>query len=665
MGVEALSVKELKALLRERGVDLTNVFEKADLIRLALECEGNTSPGSRHNNPRHEPNERSRARSPTWSDTVDPDDARGDAERPSVPKGRFGRLLQAAALLGVAVDASEEEMKAAYHQLARKWHPDKNPDQREHAEDMFKDVKAAHTLLMKAPLDKKQEARAMVDARERKRQQHAKEEEEVAERVRKASEGAEKPWAAGRQARPMEEVRDTGTRRSTDPTTQSTDAKGTRARPTQSTPGPGDSSRSRRTGPQTESTGRPTTARERREAWNAAMRNRDGAEEQREAEEAQERERRAARRRAQRELEKRAQREAEERSRRDAEQSSDADVLESARREAEELLQREAKARAQSEAKEREQREMADREAEEETRRREWRAQRELERLAQEAKERGEHEEEERMRRQAEERALLESERARREAEERQRKEREEHEEAERMRRQSEERALMESEQRARREADVRVQREVEAFAGREAMPKDAEDDRAAREAEEQAQEAEELARREAVERVRREAEERLRKEAEEQVRREAVANAIDALRDGMAGEDAGALQQAVLIANQVGGVPDRLLLDAINKLSRLESIRSAVRAPTAFRSATKTGTMGPGVSKAAKASASRSPTTTHAANSRPSREQPVPIEQPAKSDRSARRAAWNAVVHHGHTNDEPLDFAAEFAGDL
>jgi len=50
-------------------------------------------------------------------------------------------------LLGVARDASESDIKKAYRKLALKYHPDKNPDSREHAEKVFKQVAEAYEVL--------------------------------------------------------------------------------------------------------------------------------------------------------------------------------------------------------------------------------------------------------------------------------------------------------------------------------------------------------------------------------------------------------------------------------------------------------------------------------------------------------------------------------------
>lgn len=60
-------------------------------------------------------------------------------------------------VLGVARDASPEDIKKAYRKLALKWHPDRNPDNAEKAELEFKRVSKAYAVLS----DSKQ--RAMYD----------------------------------------------------------------------------------------------------------------------------------------------------------------------------------------------------------------------------------------------------------------------------------------------------------------------------------------------------------------------------------------------------------------------------------------------------------------------------------------------------------------------
>ena len=49
-------------------------------------------------------------------------------------------------VLGVKRDADEKEIKRAYRKLARKFHPDHNPDDAA-AEERFKDVTEAYEVL--------------------------------------------------------------------------------------------------------------------------------------------------------------------------------------------------------------------------------------------------------------------------------------------------------------------------------------------------------------------------------------------------------------------------------------------------------------------------------------------------------------------------------------
>lgn len=49
-------------------------------------------------------------------------------------------------ILGVAKNATDEELKRAYRKLAMKYHPDRNPDSKE-AEEKFKEVKEAYEML--------------------------------------------------------------------------------------------------------------------------------------------------------------------------------------------------------------------------------------------------------------------------------------------------------------------------------------------------------------------------------------------------------------------------------------------------------------------------------------------------------------------------------------
>ena len=49
-------------------------------------------------------------------------------------------------VLGVSKSASQDEIKKAYRELARKWHPDRNPDD-EGAEERFKEIQQAYDAL--------------------------------------------------------------------------------------------------------------------------------------------------------------------------------------------------------------------------------------------------------------------------------------------------------------------------------------------------------------------------------------------------------------------------------------------------------------------------------------------------------------------------------------
>ena len=49
-------------------------------------------------------------------------------------------------VLGISKDASEDQIKQSFRSLARKYHPDKNPDDPD-AESMFKEIQEAYAIL--------------------------------------------------------------------------------------------------------------------------------------------------------------------------------------------------------------------------------------------------------------------------------------------------------------------------------------------------------------------------------------------------------------------------------------------------------------------------------------------------------------------------------------
>src|SRR5260370_28205897 len=54
-------------------------------------------------------------------------------------------------VLGVGRNASAEEIKSAYRKAAMKWHPDRNPENKPHAEEKFREATEAYSVLSDQP----------------------------------------------------------------------------------------------------------------------------------------------------------------------------------------------------------------------------------------------------------------------------------------------------------------------------------------------------------------------------------------------------------------------------------------------------------------------------------------------------------------------------------
>ncbi|KAI3355317.1 hypothetical protein L3Q82_018173, partial [Scortum barcoo] len=76
---------------------------------------------------------------------------RGHAEDPRTgrqPQTRTDTaMVEYYQILGVQKNATQEDIKKAYRKLALKWHPDKNPDNKEEAERRFKELSEAYEVL--------------------------------------------------------------------------------------------------------------------------------------------------------------------------------------------------------------------------------------------------------------------------------------------------------------------------------------------------------------------------------------------------------------------------------------------------------------------------------------------------------------------------------------
>ena len=99
-----------------------------------------------------EPSQSDRARATTQGDHRKAKDST-DERVPRPPKPTAQRLLTPHEILGVAPSADDEEIRAAFRQLAKKWHPDKvhhlGEELQSRADTQFRRLKEAYETLLK------------------------------------------------------------------------------------------------------------------------------------------------------------------------------------------------------------------------------------------------------------------------------------------------------------------------------------------------------------------------------------------------------------------------------------------------------------------------------------------------------------------------------------
>lgn len=87
----------------------------------------------------------------------------------AVGKGKEDDLDQAYEILGVDEESTDKEIQSAYRKLSLKWHPDKNPDDKEAATEKFDQITRCKDTLLdpvkRAELDRKRKTTRDLEAR--------------------------------------------------------------------------------------------------------------------------------------------------------------------------------------------------------------------------------------------------------------------------------------------------------------------------------------------------------------------------------------------------------------------------------------------------------------------------------------------------------------------
>jgi curved DNA-binding protein CbpA len=96
--------------------------------------------------------------------------------------------------LGVRIDATRDEIKAAYRKAVMKWHPDRNAGREEQARAAFLEVQEAYAILSD-PLQRKVYDAVYADEMRRFNRQQAREARAQAERAAQAQAAAEDAYA--------------------------------------------------------------------------------------------------------------------------------------------------------------------------------------------------------------------------------------------------------------------------------------------------------------------------------------------------------------------------------------------------------------------------------------------------------------------------------------